>query len=208
MKRREVLTRLAAGAAGVMAGPAAKAIGQTPGPPDQATSAQAQATSASLPRLLDDHRLAMLAGLADQILPGSRAAGVPALLDRVLAVEPFEAQRRFLNAVGAFEREARDRHGRGWMEITESEQVEILRAASTLASARPAPPPWTSGQPVDRPSPSPEAPASFRDHFDHLKDLVQRAYATTEAGAKDLGFAGRMAFPAFPGCPHAGTNHS
>lgn len=206
MKRREVLTRLAAGAAGAMAAPAAKAIGQAPSPPDR--TAQAQATSTPLPRLLDDHRLAMLAGLADQILPGSRAAGVPALVDRVMAVEPFQAQRRFLNALGAFEREARDRHGLGWMEITEAQQVEILRTASTLASGRPAPPPWTRGQPIDRPNPSPEAPASFRDHFDHLKDVVQRAYATTEAGAKDLGFSGRMAFTAFPGCPHAGTDHA
>ena len=123
-----------------------------------------------------------------------------------MAVEPTQAQRRFLNALGAFDREARDRHARAWLEITGDQQTAILRAASTLASARPAPPPWTRGQSVER-KPTPSAPANLRDHFDHLKDWVMRAYATTPSGMKELGFTGRMAFPAFPGCQHQGNDH-
>jgi hypothetical protein len=129
------------------------------------------------------------------------------LLDRVLAVEPAGAQRRFLNAIGAFDREARDRHGKGWTEITAADQVAILRAASTLASARPPAPPWRRGQPVERPASPPSPPANLRDHFDHLKDWIQRAYFTTAPGMQELGFNGRMAFPAFPGCTHSGGDH-
>lgn len=202
MQRREMLKGLAAGVVGAVAAPgvaAAEAQSQAQAP--------AGAPEQSLPRLLDDARRAMLAGLADQILPGARDAGVADLLDRVLAVEPAAAQRRFLNVLGAFERESRDRHGKGWTEITEAQQLDILRAASTLASARKPVAAWTRGQPVDRPSGPPAPPANLRDHFDHLKDWIQRAYATTPAGMKELGFTGRMAFPSFPGCTHPGTDH-
>lgn len=202
--RREVLASLAAGLTGAVAAPRATAVepaslesaGQGAGPAAQ-----------EVPRLLDDHRRTMLAGLAEQLVPGSRAAGVPELLDRVMAVEPVQARTRFLNALGAFEREARDRHARGWLEINATQQVEILRAASTLASGRPAPSAWLPGQPVDRGPQAPTPPANLRDHFDHLRDVVVRAYATTEAGMKELGFTGQMAFPAFPGCAHPGGDH-
>ena len=47
-----------------------------------------------------------------------------------------------------------------------------------------------------------------RDHFDHLKDWVQRAYFTTPSGMKEFGFTGDVAFEGFPGCTHTGTVHS
>ena len=204
MRRRDVLAGLAAGVAGAVVMPGAAA--HTPETGQAATGSPSPADQA-LPRLLDDHRRAMLDDLADQLIPGARAAGVAALLDRVLAVESATARRRFLNALGALEREARDRHGKGWMEITGAQQVEILRAASAQASAKPVSKPWTRGQPIDRPE-EPEVPANLRDHLDHLKEWVQRAYVTTEAGMKDFGFTGDIAFEKFPGCPHPVNFHS
>jgi hypothetical protein len=214
IRRRELLAGLAAGVAGavVMPGVAAHTragadrarindAGQTP-------AGSPSAADPALPRLLDDHRLAMLGGIADQLMPGARATGVAGLLDRVLAVESAAAQRRFLNALGAFERDARDRHGKGWMEISGAQQEEILGAASALASARPPSPAWSRGQPIERPDGSPSLPANLRDHLDHLKDWVQRAYFTTAAGMKEFGFAGATAFESFPGCPHPGDVHS
>jgi hypothetical protein len=207
LKRRDVLATLAAGMAGAAAAPGAAASAEPRAPAVQAaqTAATTAAAEAAVPRLLDDHRRAMLAALADEILPGARAAGVADLLDRVLAVEPATARRRFLNALGAFEREARDRHGKGWTEIGRPEQLEILRAASTMASARSAPVAWTRGQPIERP-PQPTSPATLRDHLDHLKDWIQRAWATTAPGLKELGFTGE-AHASFPGCTHAGGDH-
>ena len=208
MKRREMLTSLAAGLTGAMAAKGIAAqeshahLGAAPDAP-----AQAVAPDQSMPRILDEHRRKMLDDLAERLVPGSRAAGVPDLLDRVVAVEPAQAQRRFLNALGAFDREARDRHAKGWLELVDAQQVEILRAASTLAPSRPPAPGWKRGDPVERPASPPAPPANLRDHFDHLRDWVQRAYFTTAAGMKELGFTGRMAFPAFPGCPHPGNDH-
>jgi hypothetical protein len=197
--RREVLTSLAAGITGAVAAPGASA-----GEPE---SPQNGAREQTAPQLLDDHRRTMLANLAEQLVPGSTAAGVHDLLDRVMAVESLQTRTRFLNALGAFDREARDRHGRGWLEIDDAQRLEILRAASTLASARPAPPSWTRGQPVERAPQPPTPPANLRDHFDHLRDLVVRAYATTAPGMTELGFTGRMVFPSFPGCTHPGDDH-
>jgi hypothetical protein len=149
----------------------------------------------------------MLSRLADQLVPGSGAAGVADLLDRVMAVESMESQTRFLSALGAFEREARDRHSRGWLEIEESQQQEILRAASTLAPAQPMPRFWTKGEPVDLGPPDVPPPANLRDHFDRLRDLVARAYYATEPGMRELGFTGRMAWSSLPGCTHPGDDH-
>jgi hypothetical protein len=197
MGRRDVLSTLAAGIAGVVATPAAAsehALQSAPAPGD------------SVARLLDVSRREALGVLAEELVPGSRAAGVVDLLDRVMAVESFEEQTRFLNALGAFEREARDRHARGWLEIDESQRLDILRAASTLAPARPMPQVWTKGEPI-APLPTDSQAANLRDHFDRLRDIVARAYYTTEAGMRELGFEGRMAWGALPGCTHSGGDH-
>ena len=208
MKRREMLTSLAAGVAGAVAAPGLAAQESHTHPSGaQDSPVQTGAANQAAPRILDEHRRKMLDDLAERLVPGSRAAGVPDLLDRVVAVEPAGAQRRFLNALGTFDREARDRHAKGWLELADAQQVEILRAASTLAPSRPPAPGWKRGDPVERPAGPPAPPANLRDHFDHLRDWVQRAYFTTAAGMKELGFTGRMAFPAFPGCPHPGNDH-
>ena len=197
--RRDVLQSLATGLAGAVAAPGAAASVH---PPQDAGGQQQE-----FPRLLDDHRRAMLARITEQIVPGSGAAGVAEILDRVMAVEPIEDQRRFLSALGAFEREARDRHARGWLEIDESQQQEILHATSTLAPAQPIPRAWTKGQPVEPEPEGPPVPANLRDHFDRLRDLVARAYYATEPGMKELGFTGRMAWPSLAGCTHPGDDH-
>ena len=197
--RRDVLQSLATGLAGAVAAPGAAASVHTP--------QDAGGQQPEFPRLLDDHRRAMLARITEQIVPGSGAAGVAEILDRVMAVEPIEDQRQFLSALGAFERESRDRHARGWLEIDESQQQEILRAASTLAPAQPIPRAWTKGQPVEPEPGGPPIPANLRDHFDRLRDLVARAYYATEPGMKELGFTGRMAWPSLPGCTHPGDDH-
>ena len=208
IRRRDLLSGLAAGVAGTVVMPGLGAQTHATDPAAEQAAPTPPPASQAVPRLLDDSRRAMLDGLADQIVPGARAAGVGDLLDRVIAVEPAATQRRFRNALGAFDREARDRHGKGWMEISGAQQLEILRAASAQASARPISPPWTRGQPIERPDDPPDPPANLRDHFDHLQDWVQRAYFTTAPGMKEFGFTGDTAFEGFPGCSHKGDVHS
>ena len=197
--RRGVLQSLATGLAGAVATPHAAALERSTQPTGW--------PEAQVPRLLDDHRRAMLTDLAERIVPGSGPAGVADLLDRVMAVEPPEDQTRFLSALGSFEREGRDRHARGWLELDESQKQEILRVASTLAPGEPAPPPWAKGQPLEPVPVAAPPPANLRDHFDRLRDLLARAYYATEPGMKELGYTGRMAWPSPPGCTHPGDEH-
>ena len=178
-----------------------------PASPLRELEQEAVGSTDSPPGLLDEHRRRMLGVLAEQIVPGSTEAGVVDLLDRVMAVEPAEDRRRFLSALGAFDWEARERYARGFLELEALRQLEILDSASTMAPARPVPRAWTKGQRVEPEPAGPPPPANLRDHFDHLRALSVRAFSATEAGMKELGFAGRMAFSSFPGCTHPGDEH-
>jgi hypothetical protein len=205
VRRREVLQGLAGGLAGVVAAPSAAALARESESPQTSPPATG-AGGESYPSILDEHGRALLARIAEQLVPGSEAAGAVDLLDRVMAVEPVQEQRRFLNALGAFERESRFRYGRGWLELDEPTRNEILVAASTLASARPVRSPWTKGRPIEL-EPDEKPPATLRDHFDRLRDLIARAYYATEPGMKELGFTGRLAWTSLPGCAHPGGDH-
>jgi len=209
VKRRTVLRGLANGLAGTVVVsnvPASAALvdaphdGQTPsaGPPP---------APGGRPGLLDDHQRRTLASLADMLVPGAVAAGVVDLVDRVLAVESPPRQREFLNALGAFEREAREAHGARWIDLEEPTRLAVLQRASTGAEARPLPPPWTKGAPlVFAPTDSPP-PATLRDHFTRLRTIVANAYYSTEPGMKELGWQGRVAWAELPGCTHPNPEH-
>jgi len=80
---------------------------------------------------LDQHSFDTLAILGEQIVPGSRATQVPEFLDRLLAVESFETQQQFMQALGAFEREARDAHGVPWKSLTAEQATALLTKIST-----------------------------------------------------------------------------
>jgi hypothetical protein len=166
-----------------------------------AGAAPAPAPAAPLPRALDDHERATLAVLGEQLVPGSTAAGVPALIDRVLAVEPPEVLRRFRNALGAFEREARARHAKPWLALSGEERTALVEVAAAGAPAVTPPAGWRPGEPVLRPAPTtPAPPPTLRDHHDHLRDAVARAYYATEVGAKELGWTGDEVFEGLPEC--------
>ena len=167
-----------------------------------AAAADRVRTPAAVPARPRRTRTRHAGGLAEQLVPGSSAAGVPALVDRVLAVDPPDVLRRFRNALGAFEREARARHSRPWLKLTADERTALLQEASTAAPAVPKRPGWRPGEPVLPPasSPRPVPPPTLRDHFDELRDMVARAYYATEAGAKELGWTGYDVFERLPTC--------
>jgi Gluconate 2-dehydrogenase subunit 3 len=165
--RRAVLQSLATGVgAAVLASPAAAHVHQAPAPAAAKPAAPA-ARAGAAPALvfLDKHAFDTLAILGEQIVPGSRAAKVPEFLDRLLAVESTDTQKRFTQAIGAFEREARDAHGKPWKSLTAAEATAILTKMS-------------------------EAPGSegTRRAFDTIKGGVAETYFATEAGLKELGW--------------------
>ena len=171
--RRAVLQSLATGVGAAVFAPQALA-----GHAHHAAAAAASPATADEARVfLDQHAFDTLASLSEQIVPGSRAAQVPEFLDRLLAVESTETQQRFTQALGAFEREARDAHGMPWKALTAEQATALLTKIST--------------QPDSEPS---------RRAFDGLKEAVAETYYSTEVGMKELGWNGGVAFASPTAC--------
>lgn len=166
--RRAMLQTLATGV-----GVAAFAPAATAAHVHHAAAAAAQPTeTAPAARLfLDDHAFDTLSMLAEQIVPGSRSAGVAEVLDRLLSVESLDTQRRFMQALGDFERQAREAHGRPWKALTAGQADALLTRISALQDGDAA-----------------------RGPFDNIKWAVSETYYSTEAGMKELGWNGNIAF--------------
>jgi len=171
--RRAVLQSLATGVGAAVFAPQASAAhvhhaaatAAKPADPAMATTAD------STLLFLDRHSFDTLAALSEQIVPGSLATKVPEFLDRLLAVESIETQKRFTQALGAFEREARDAHGIPWKSLTAAQATALLTKIST----------------------QPDSDAT-RKAFDGIKGAVAETYFSTEAGMKELGWNGGIAF--------------
>jgi hypothetical protein len=165
--RRAVLQSLAIGVgAAVMATPAAAHVHQAPAAATRkAAAAATRAGTAPALVFFDKHAFDTLAILGEQIVPGSRAAKVPEFLDRLLAVESIDTQKRFVQAIGAFERQAREAHGKPWTSLTPAQATALLTKMS-------------------------ETPGSegTRRAFDLLKSGVAETYFASEAGLKELGW--------------------
>lgn len=172
-RRRAVLQSLATGVgAAVFASSASgahvhQAAATAAKPADTATTGTADSSLL----FLDRHAFETLALLGEQIVPGSRAVKVPEFLDRLLAVESVDTQKRFTQALGAFEREAREAHGQPWKALTAEQAVALLTKISTLPDSEPT-----------------------RKAFNGIKSAVAETYFSTEAGMKELGWNGGIAF--------------
>jgi hypothetical protein len=170
MGRRVVLQSLVAGAGAVVF--ASRVPAAHPHHAATVPEAAAAAIGADSTLLfLDRHAFDTLALLSEQIVPGARAVAVPEFLDRLLAVESTETQKQFMQALGAFEHEAREAHGVCWKALTESQATALLMKISTLPDSDPT-----------------------RKAFDGIKGAVAETYFSSEAGMKELGWNGSVAF--------------
>jgi hypothetical protein len=181
MGRRAMLQTLAMGAGAAMLGDTALASGHTHHAGGSAAGAAPAPTdpaaSDSTLLFLDQHAFDTLTLLGEQIVPGSGAAQVPAFLDRLLSVESTETQKRFTQALGAFERVAREAHGKPWKTLTDTEATALLTKLSTLP-----------GDDV------------LRRSFEALKSAVAESYYASEAGMKELGWNKGITFAPPPVC--------
>lgn len=173
MGRRTVLQSLAGGVGAAMFASRAAAAHVHGAVPAAAASAESAAISTADSALLflDRHAFDTLALLSEQIVPGSRAAQVPEFLDRLLAVESTETQRGFMEALGAFEGEAREANRQPWKALTESQASALLTKISTRPDS-------------DR----------SRQAFDRIKGAVAETFFSTETGMKELGWDGSVTF--------------
>jgi len=171
--RRAVLQSLAGGVGATMFASAASAahVHQAAATAAGAADSATASTTDSALLFLDRHAFDTLALLSEQIVPGSRAAKVPEFLDRLLAVESTDTQKRFTQALGAFEREAREAHGLPWKALTGVQATALLTKIS--------------GQPDSD---------ATRQAFDSIKGAVAETYFSSEVGKKELGWDGSVAF--------------
>lgn len=160
--------------------------------------------AAYAPVTFDAHQFATVVLLSDLIVPGAKASGTPEFLDKLLHVESPETRRRFITALGAMEGAAIKAHRKPFKDLTQPEQVAILTAASTAEPGRPTVF-WKKGDPIPMPMP-PAAPATLRDHFDHIKGWVSGIYFASEPGLKELGYTGNVFHETYPGCEHGGQH--
>jgi hypothetical protein len=207
--RREMLQALVAsvGAGGAVPGLSAEhPVGRHAAEPTRIDQADARSKTAGYkPEFLDQHQFDTLASLAERIVPGSSRAGVSEFIDQLLAVDTPDDQRSFLTALGAFEGQAVARARQPWKQLSEADQIAILRDASTTESGRPAPRTWSKGDPIEPPA-EPVRPIvlTLRDHFDLLKGWIAGAYYSSEIGMRELGWTGNLFHRSFPGCEHPG----
>lgn len=153
---------------------------------DQAkvTAADTKAkTAAWKPEFLDKHQVETVTILAEQIVPGSTKAKSAQFIDALLAVDTEQRQRRFMQALGAFEGMAIAHAQKPWKSLTEADRTTLLTKASTA-----------------------EPGITIRDQFDHLKGWISGAYYSSEMGMRELGWNGNVFFEKFTGCQHGGSH--
>lgn len=126
--------------------------------------------------------------IADLIIPptdtpGAVAAGVPQYIDYVVSRNE-EHHRPMRDGLTWLELESQERHSKRFLELTETEQTDLLTPLS---------------QAVDRGQVKTHGERFFR----MIKSMTADGYYTSQVGlAQELGYKGNTALAAFPGCDH------
>lgn len=209
MNRREMVRRLATA---VTAAPALTVMAAAPGlaagkPPASAPTGQTEGPGANegkwKPAFFDSHQYETFTVMAERIVPGSTDAKVAQFIDLLLSVEAQQQQKRFVDALSAFDAYSLVTYQKPFISLSEEQQNHALTVAST---AKPGgrlpgfgrrrvlgPQNATAGQ---------EEKLTMRDHFEFLKREAAEAYFSSEPGLKYLGWTGQVMWSSFPGCQH------
>lgn len=211
VNRRQMVQRMLASAGAGIALPglaAAHPIHRHLADPDTWAQADAQTSAGAWkPLFLDPHQNETFIVLAERIVPGSSQANVNRFVDLLLSVESLESQRRFVNAVSAFDAEALRRHQRPYKDLDEASQNQLLTDAAAMAPTKQvATAPWAQG--IEKLEEHEPEVANMRDHFENLKGWASGAYYSSEIGLKTLGWTGQVMWRSYPGCQHPGGHAS
>jgi len=213
MKRRELIR------GGVLAGAAAAALRPSVAMAQGATEATGTVGSSELtpaqsgvdaskdlaapgwkPLFLDEHQNETLIVLSDLMIPatdtpGAKEALVNRYIDVVLAAEPSEAQRAFLNALGFLDGESIRRFKAAFRYLSREDQDDLLHGMAYPQSGSK----WT-GEVEAKPD-------MGHAHFEALKQRIMTAYYSSQIGAKELGWDGAFSHGIFAGCEHPEGDH-
>jgi hypothetical protein len=201
MKRRELFRRSLVTVLGAaVVGPSAGAMSATAPrefPPDYDASEEL-ARPDWRPRFLNEHQNETLAAFGDLVIPATETPGAADALahrfiDHLLAAETSEVQRAFLRSLAYLDGEARTRFGQAFLFLSRGDRSAFLTFLSyphRLVT-------WGDNRP------------DFEgyNHFRHLKQWVVRAYYSSEAGMRELGWDESHMHGDFPGCPHPVGEH-
>src|SRR6267154_2598088 len=193
MKRRELLR------ASVITG-AAAALSTSLSPAQRGVDASNDlAAPGWKPLFLDEHQNETLIILSDLIIPatdtpGAKEALVNRYIDLLLAAEPHESQKGFLNSLGYIDGESIRRYKAAFRYLAREDQDDLLHSlAFPMGNSG-----WTG-----------EAAGSDvgHGHFQHLKQRISMAYYSSQIGAKELGWDGAPAHGVYQGCEHSEEKH-
>lgn len=148
--------------------------------------AEALGTADWKPAFLNTKENETLIALAEAIVPGTTKAEANRFIDLLLSVDKPENQHRFVESLTAFEAEAQAQFGRNFASLDDSQKNSLLTDASK--------------------NPNPVG-TSLHAHFENVKGWVAGAYYSSEAGMRELGWAGDYVFEEFPGCEHLEGHH-
>lgn len=178
------------GAAGAAAGVASRADARE-FPADYDASKELARADWKL-AFLDEHQNETLIVLSDLIIPrtdtpGAKEALVNRFIDRLLAAEPADSQRQFLESLASLDGEAMARHRSAFRYLPQESQIELLGYLAYPHSLD------TWGESAE------EIPGHA--HFVRLKEWITRAFYRSETGMRELGYDG-PAHGVFEGCTH------
>lgn len=162
------------------------------------------------PAYLTAQQSATLQALAERIIPNSTQAQVSQFIDLLLSVETADVQHDFDGSLAVFDQEAVRRFGRPFKDISETNQNELLTAASTPPQqqhASPSPMADDDDESVDPYAPPPDGRHSLYDHFENMKNWVRGAYYSSEFGMRELGWTGMVFHLEYHGCQHPEGHH-
>ena len=147
------------------------------------------------PAFLDDHQHATLIAVSELIIPetdtpGAKAALVDRFIDRLLAAETRAVQQQFQDSLAYVDAESFDRYHEAFRYLKPEQRTEVMSFLAyphTLVT-------WQDN-----------SQSTYRgyEHFMNLKGWISRAYYSSEAGMKTLGYDGPP-HGDFTGCDHAG----
>jgi hypothetical protein len=194
LTRREMVRRLAAGAAAGAAWPllaASHPIHELLKNDALLDEAEKLGAADWKPLFLNGQQNESLTAIAESIVPGSTKAHVNRFIDLLLSVDTEKHKTEFVAAIAVFDDEAQKRFAKDFPALDKTQKNELL----TDASATPA-------KKNSEGAESGKRRAGLHEHFENLKGWVAVAYYSSEIGMKELGWTPDRVFASFPGCEH------
>jgi hypothetical protein len=192
MNRRELFRHSLFGAVGV----AASSTGSTDARefPQGYDASKDLARSDWKPKFFDEHQNQTVIVLSELIIPetdtpGAKTALVNRFLDELLAAETRDVQQSFLNSLFFLDGDCTQRYKQPLIHLPPESQQEYLAFIAFPHSLET----WQEGT---------RGESSEHEHFQNLKSWITRAFWSTEAGQRALGWDGGVSHGVFTGCEH------